>query len=177
MAYAQPGLYIADRSGVQLVSPTGTISTLIRSGSGTIMIGNQATSFFPDAITIGANGNLYVSDFSPKLLIEFSPAGRVLSTWTAYISPAGLSTAPNGTILVANYGTFAVDRLSGGYLVPVATFHRGTFPSLAGVFRPSGVTAMVNGDIYADTDGVSGGTNRGAVTLITSGDQASMLST
>src|ERR1700678_3521286 len=96
---AQGDLYIADDSaGVQSVSPDGTISTDIAEGPGTL--------YDPNGLAIDGSGDLYVASFANKTIIEFSPNGTVLQTWVSYVTPSGLSVAPDGSIVVADYGRF-----------------------------------------------------------------------
>jgi sugar lactone lactonase YvrE len=165
VAFARAMLYVVDDAGVQVVAK-GNITTVIAAGPAAVTIDGRPTAFFPSAITVDPAGDLYVADFSPKLLIEFSPTGRVLRQWEVYVSTAGLVTAPDGTILVADYGNFAIDRLVGGRLVAVATFSLGSVPGLFGAVRPSGVAVGADGMVYADADGLNGGTSRPALVAV-----------
>src|SRR5580700_9329223 len=101
VAVAGGKLYIVDDAGVQVLA-NGIVTTTVAAGPGEVTIAGTRTAFFPSAITIDSAGDLYVADFSPKLLIEFSSTGKVLHYWDVYLSPAGLATAPDGSILVAN---------------------------------------------------------------------------
>jgi streptogramin lyase len=153
----QGQLYIADSAGIQVVSD-GTLTTLNPSGLGALGIG-PAAGLTADAITVDQAGDLYVGDFSPKMLIELSPTGSVLHGWGAYVAPGGgLATAPDGSVLVADFG-FTVDRVSNGQLAHIATFSLDSVPGVTGSFRPSGVAVTPGGTIYVDTDGANGGTD------------------
>ena len=172
---ASRNVYVVDDAGVQLVAPSSGLQTIIAAGAGLISYQGAPAAFFPNAITIDGNGDLFVSDFSPKLLVQFTPTGKQLRTWDVYVTSAGLDTAPDGDVLVADYG-FSIDRIHAGQLTQVATYQLGTIPGLSGVFRPSGVTAGSNG-IYTDTDGVNGGTNAPALARLTTNDQTQLLAT
>lgn len=126
---------------------------------------------------MGSAGNLYVADFSPKLLVKLSPTGQVLHSWLTYATQAGLATAPDGSVLVADYGRFPVDRIAGNQLAPIATFGRNSLGGLTGTFRPSGIAVSSSGRLYVDTDGVNGGTNRPAIAGITTTGQVQVLAT
>lgn len=168
-------LYIVDAAGVQVLSSDGMLTTLIPAGPRAISVRGAPTAFVPDAIAVDRAGDLYVGDFSPKLLIEFTPTGRVVDSWQAYVSQAGLTADPDGSILVADYGQFGVDRISDERLTAVATFTRNTFPGLTGTLRPSGVAVSATGKIYTDTDGVNGGTSQPALATIATGGQPALL--
>ena len=80
-----------------------------------------------------------VDSSSPKLLVELSPTGQVLHSWETYVTEAGLSTSPDGSVLVADYGAFAVDRLTDNQFTAIVTFKLNSLAGVTGVFRPSGV--------------------------------------
>jgi sugar lactone lactonase YvrE len=156
LAFGPTGvLYVVDNVGVQSIGTNGAITTVIPA----------AGSFLPDAIAVSASDVLYVSNFLAKDLLEYSGGklsviGQVQGT---YVTPAGLTTAPTGGIYVGNYGWFGVDRLTGAAVTPLASFTVGSLPGVHGVFRPSGVAVAPNGEVYADTDGVNGGTSQPAL--------------
>ncbi len=164
----QGRLYVVDNAGVQVIAPNGALTTLIAAGPGRLTVDGVSTAFFPSAIAVGRAGNLYVADFSPKLLIELSPTGQVLHSWPIYVTQAGLATAPDASLLVADYGHFAVDRIVSNQLTSIATFGRNSLAGLTGTFRPSGIAVSRSGQLYVDTDGVNGGTSRPAIAEITS---------
>ena len=168
-------LYIADDAGIQVVSPHGTLTTLVHAGAGVLRIDGTPTAFTPDAIALGTNGYLYVADSSPKLLIELTPTGQVLRSWQVYVTPAGLATAPDGSIIVGNYGSFAVDRIVDNQLTVVHAFTRGSLRGLVATLRPSGVTATSAGQVDVDTDGTNGGTNTPAIAAIGTTGQPHLL--
>lgn len=124
---------------------------MFRSGAGVLNINRTRTAFSPNAITVSANGNLYVTDFSPKLLLELTPKGQVVNSWPIYVTTAGLATAQDGSILVGNYGNFAVDRIVNNQLTVLTAFKLNSLSGLIGTFRPSGVAVTSAGQVYADT--------------------------
>ncbi|MHB1505023.1 MAG: NHL repeat-containing protein [Acidimicrobiales bacterium] len=140
------------RAGVQVIAPNGILTTLIAAGPRRITVDGVSTAFFPSAIAVGRAGILYVADFSPKLLVELSSTGQVLHSWPTYVTQAGLATAPDGSVLVADYGQFAVDRIAGNQLTSIATFGRNSLAGLTGTFRPSGIAVSRSGRLYVDTD-------------------------
>jgi outer membrane protein assembly factor BamB len=164
---ASGGLYIADQAGIQFVTSRGTLATLVRGGAGAIRtIVAAHTYFLPTALAFDRRGDLFASDESPKLLVEFSPAGRVRKSWNLYVAPGGLSATSSGGVLVADYG-FAIDRVVNGQVRTVVRFRLNSLAGLAGAFRPSGVASTTRGTVFASTDGVSGGTDRPALAEIT----------
>ncbi len=152
-------LYVADGAGLQTISPNGAIATVMASGPGVLKLHGTRIAFNPDAVAIGPSGNLFVANFSPKVLIELSPAGQVIKSWDLYVSPAGLATSPTGSVLVADYGQFALDKIAGNHLTKLVKFRATSLSGIGGVFRPYGVAVNMAGQIYADTNGTNGGTN------------------
>jgi trimeric autotransporter adhesin len=168
-------LYTADAAGVQTVGSNGVITTIIPSTTGVngnsvndISIDGQNVAFFPNALAVSSSGTLYIADFSPKYLLEYSEGvfslvgpGTVVGGGT-YVTPTGLAAARNGDVYVANYGEFSIDRVSGTSSTPIFTAEANSVPGING-FRPSGVAVGPTGEIYADTDGVNGGSNKPAL--------------
>ena len=153
-------LYIVDNTGVQVLA-LGRIRTFLRAGAG-VTIGGVRVSLRPDAVAVNGAGDVLVADASPKLLIEFSPAGRVITSWSVNVSEAGLSESPDGSVLVADQGTFSIDRVSHGRLSTVAQFQRNGIVGLPGMVRPAAVVEEPGGALVVDTAGGSG-TTQGAV--------------
>lgn len=174
---SQSQLYIVDDTGIQLVSSNGGLKTVMTAGSDALSINGTPTAFFPSVIAMDSAGDLYVADSSPKLLVEFAPTGPVVNSWPIYVTPAGLTATPDGSVLVGDYGGFSVDRIANGQLTILARFSLNSLIGLSGTFRPSGVAVSSSGQIYADTDGVNGGTNQAAVAAIGPSGNAHLLST
>ena len=168
-------LYVADDAGLQLISPNGVLSTVLHAGVGVLNINGARTYFSPSAIAVAPTGDLYVADSSPKLLVELTGKGQVLNSWPIYVTAAGLATAQDGSILVGDYGNFAVDRIVNDQLTVLTTFKLNSLAGLAGAFRPSGVAVTSAGQVYADTDGTNGGTDTPAVVAISTKGQAQLL--
>jgi glucose/arabinose dehydrogenase len=107
---------------------------------------------------------------SPSLVGQSSVGGA-----GTYVTRAGLAPGLDGTVVVGDYGAFAVDRVTGSSVSTVASFVPGGIPGLRGTFRPSGVAVAPNGEIYATTDGVNGGTNVPALVAIEADGQVHLL--
>lgn len=168
-------LYIADVHGLQLVSPSGVLTTVVPSGPGrTLTINGTLLPFSPTAVAVGRSGDLYVNDLSPKLVVELTPTGQVVNSWPAYVTVGGLATAPDGSVLVGDYG-FSIDGITNGQFTTLVTFRLNALAGLPGVFRPSGIAVSRTGQIYTVTDGVNGGTNRPALAAISTSAQVQLL--
>ncbi len=173
-------VYVVDSAGIQSVGPGGTVQTVIAPQSGPtpegpsfdISIGGIPVAFDPDAIAISATGDIYVANFSPKLILQFPPGrppslvGQESLEIGIYGVPAGLATAPDGSIVLADYGNFAVDRITGSSVSVVKAFTVGGITGIKGILQPSGVAVASNGEIYADPDGASGASNATALIAI-----------
>ncbi len=177
-------LYVVDGRGVQTIGSNGTVAAATAvvpvtgatpgGGINDLSVGGTPIAFDPDAIAVSASGDLYIANFSPKVLLQISPDGTAspvggqstIQSGGTYVTPAGLASDPDGSIVVADYGMFAIDRATGTNVTPVVTFRLNSVPGLEGSFRPSGVAVAPNGEIYADTDGANGGSNDSALIAI-----------
>jgi sugar lactone lactonase YvrE len=176
-------LDIAD-VGIQTVSADGTLTTLYPGGVGALTVGGTPQFFDPDALAFDRAGDLYVANSSPKEIFEIEPAGTTTEV-PSYVTTAGLVTAPDGTVIVGDYGSFGIDRIvdtqlsppAAFQLSPIATFKLNSIPGLAGVFRPSGVAVAAGGEVYADTDGTNGGTDTPALISIDPDGHVHLLAT
>lgn len=170
-------LYVVDVAGVQSVAPSGAVATLIPATSGgdgrvvnELSIGGTSFAFFPSAIAVSASGVIYIDNSSPKLLLADSDGTMSLVGQTSvlqggtYVTVAGLEAAPDGDIYVSDYGG-SIDRVRGNTITPVVIFTANSVAGLDG-FIPSGVAVGTGGEIYTDTDGVNGGSNRPALVSI-----------
>jgi sugar lactone lactonase YvrE len=178
-------LFVVDQAGVQTLGGDGTLTTLVPSASGPsqdLTIDGSQVAFDPDAIAVSSSGDLYVANFSPKVVILFPAVGSPslvgqssLGGGGIYVTRAGLAPDPDGTVVVGDYGAFAVDRVTGSSVSVVASFSFGGISGLSGAFRPSGVAVAPDGQIYVATDGVNGGTNVPALVAIEADGQVHLL--
>jgi hypothetical protein len=174
-------LYVADDDGIQTVGPSGAVFTVVPSTTAVnravineITVGGQSMAFFPSAIASTSSGTLYVAISSPKYLLEYSNgewrlvgAGSVEPQSGTYVTPTGLVALPDGDVLVADYGNFGVDLVRGTSLASIFAATPHSIRGLDG-FRPSGIAVGPQGQIYVDTDGVNGGSNRAALIRLSS---------
>ena len=176
-------VYFIDGVGIQALGADGRITTIVSPqeqpgiDGGAVHVstdGGQFVAWNPDAIAVSSSGDVYVANFSPKAVLRFSASGSPptlvrltdVSTESTYVTPSALAAASNGSIILANYGEFGIDRAIGTSIQVVKGFTRGSVPELPGIFRPSGVAVAPNGEIFTDTDGRNGGTNTPALLAI-----------
>ena len=172
-------VYVLDQAGVQSIdsqhelAPVITPTTIPATTPGfpygaTSVLSVDGTSipFDPTGLTVLSSGDIYLADFSPKVVIRFPPSGApsligqdALGTGEIYVSSGALASDPDGSVVVGDYGRFAVDRMSGSGFKVITSFRLNSVAGLYGAFRPSGVAVAPNGEIYAATDGENGGTN------------------
>lgn len=176
-------VYFVDSVGIQALGADGRITTIVSPQSqpgidgGAVHVstnGGQFVAWNPDAIAVSSSGDIYVANFSPKAVLRFSTSGTSatlvgltdVSTQSTYVTPSALAAASNGSIILANYEDFGIDRATGTSIQVVKGFTVGSLPEIHGVFRPSGVAVAPNGEIFTDTDGRNGGTNTPALLAI-----------
>ena len=141
----------------------GTIQRWRDAGADALVIDGSSMLFSPTEIAFEPNGDIYVYNSAPKVLVKFAPDGTVLDHWDLYVAPAGLAAAPGGGIVIADYGSFAVGRITGAGVATLIPPN--PTPALRG-FRPSGVAVAPDGTVYASTDGVNGGTRAPAIVSV-----------
>jgi NHL repeat len=188
-------VYVLDQSGVQFVNRQGNLVRIIApttipantpgfpyGADSVLSVDGTSFAFVPNALAVSSSGDIYVANFSPKVVIRFPPSGppslvgqSSVEAGDIYVTPGALVSAPDGSVLVGDYGIFAVDRISGSSLSPAATFGLNAVAGLHGGFRPSGVAVAANGEIYAATDGENGGTNVPALVSIDSNGDVHLL--
>jgi hypothetical protein len=168
-------LYVNDR-GIQVVQPNGSVSTLIpelrpaasvpgavsdnQGLTDDIEVDGQTFAFEPDAIAVSSSGALYIANSSPKLLLSYSAGvfslvgapGSSLESDYVYVCEHGLAAAPNGTIIVGNYGSFGLSQVSEMSISSLASGIQAEGLD----FRPSGVAVSSSGEVYGSNDGESG---------------------
>src|SRR5262249_15870242 len=106
-------LYVVRNEGVYVING-GAPTLLIPSGPSRLSVGGQVEAFFPSAIAVATNGDLWVSGLSPKQLMRFDTEGNLLEACDCiYVSPGGgLAAHPDGRVIVADYGWYSVDAFS-----------------------------------------------------------------
>jgi sugar lactone lactonase YvrE len=183
----QNTLYIVDQAGVQTVSSNRAVATLLPPPTsvngivGDVSVEGEVFAFDPDAITVTPSGDLYLANSSPKVLLRYSSGvmsmvgGTSLETADTYVAQDGLAVAPDGTIIVGDYGGFDLDQVTGTSISPIDKSGLNSIAKLIGGFRPSGVAVGSNGEIYTDTDGRSGATNRETLIAIDPDGKAHLL--
>jgi len=141
-------LYVAQSERVTTIDPAGNATTVIVGGPST-NLGGDAIYLDPGALAIGPDGSLFTSDLSPKLLVRFDGSGRFVDKWDLSVGQlGGLATAPDGSIVIANYGRFSIDRITDGEVITIIDLTDARLGAQAG-FRPAGVAVGPDGKIYA----------------------------
>jgi streptogramin lyase len=170
-------VYVADQSGVVSIAGQGAVTSVITpttsvsSPNGVnpvvlLFVGDTSIPYMPDALAVSSSGDIYLAEFSPKVIVRFPPDGpasligqTTLGTGEIYVTPGALAPASDGSVVVGDYGRFAIDRMRGSSFSAITSFRLNSLAGLHGTFRPSGVAVAPNGEIYAATDGQNGGTN------------------
>jgi uncharacterized protein (TIGR03437 family) len=143
-------LYISDFQNfrVRKVSPAGTISTLI--GTGTDQTNNGVGPF---GLAIDSDGNLLVADNSFDRILKVTPAGAV-TTVASVPSPSGIAAGPGGKIYVSDFLDHKVFVVTTGSFRTFAGNGRPDFSgdggsaSTAALNNPRGLFADAAGNVY-----------------------------
>ncbi|PSB34678.1 PEP-CTERM sorting domain-containing protein [Stenomitos frigidus] len=158
------------------------------SESNTIIIFDESTGTFqgnfvtpglgglraPDDLTIGPDGNVYVSSggnsglnlFDPtypqdSAVLRFSPIGEFLgvaASGSGLIRPYGNAFGPDGSLFVSSFRTNEIlryDGTTGAFLGVFASDHNGGFGTLNGLNGPNGLLFAPDGSLYVTTEGTA----------------------
>ncbi len=158
---ASPG--DSDGGGILFVDTGGTLHTFLGSGTNRLVIDGQPMLFSPTGVAVDTEGDIWAYNSAPKMLVKFAPDGTMLDHWERYVTSSGVVAAPGGGVVLADYGAFAVERITNHDVVTVIPPN--PTPALRG-FRPSGVAVRSDGTIFASTDGVNGGTDHPALVFV-----------
>jgi tripartite motif-containing protein 71 len=152
---AQGNMYVSMTYGVEKLSPTGQVLW-------TAGVANNTVGADPSGITIGSNGNVYVSDTSNNRIVVFNPSdGTTVTTWGtagsgngAFNSPRGITTDSQGNVYVADAGNGRVQKFdaNGNFLLQF-----GSIGSNPGQFlsTPNGIAVKSDGTIWvANASGI-----------------------
>ncbi|WP_084708504.1 hypothetical protein [Hymenobacter norwichensis] len=126
----------------------------------------EARFNYPDALALGPDGTVYVADVQNYVIRAIAPSGRVYTlaghpprttldgsaTTAEFSQPRGLALEPNGSLLVADFGTGLVRRVSStGEVRTIA----GRFPSPdvrsqapEEIFEPAGVATGPGSSVF-----------------------------
>jgi DNA-binding beta-propeller fold protein YncE len=107
----------------------------------------------PTGIAVGANGNVYVSDFENNLVDQFSASGGFLGAFInqGLNEPTGLAFGPDGDLYVANFGagneSYINQYDSNGNLISTVV------PSSTGLSNPEAIAFGSDGNLYIADSG------------------------
>jgi len=96
------GSYPYEGGSISELSPSGApVTSWYGAGTG---FGNFNN---PQALAVGPNGNVFVTDYSNNLVQEFDQNGNFLSQWTVS-GPEGIAVAANGDVYVSSEGNRSI---------------------------------------------------------------------
>ena len=168
-------LYVADsrNNRIRKISTDGVVTTVAGNGlaGSADGKGDSASFFYPEAVTVDKNGNLYVADTHNSLIRKISPEGIVttlagqriyytipgMDTIVRFDNPAGIAVDTSGYVYVADCGNDLIRKISPDGKVQnlAGSGKRGTKDSSslnASFYLPSGIALDSTGNIYvADT--------------------------
>lgn len=125
----QDNLYVADNANnrIRKITPGGVVSTFAGSGTGGSLdgVGTNAQLFAPQGLTIDAQGNLYVAEWTNCRIRKITPAGVVSTlagngatafadgtgTATSFYNPWGITVDALGNLYVGDKNNHRVRKL------------------------------------------------------------------
>ncbi|XGV97425.1 MAG: PEP-CTERM sorting domain-containing protein [Leptolyngbya sp. BL-A-14] len=132
----------------------------------------------PDDLTIGPDGNVYVSSggnsglnlFDPtypqdSAVLRYSPTGSFLgvaASGSGLTRPYGNAFGPDGSLYVSSFRTNEILRynpITGAFLGVFASDNNGGFGSLNGLNGPNGLLFGPDGSLYVTTEGTANDAN------------------
>jgi len=115
---------------------------LLSTGPGIIEYPTTSSLSQPIQAVAGGDGNLWVTEYSAKLLAAFTPSGAVAKTIAVPNNPYGITSTPDGTLWFTQNGTTPS-------IGKVATSGTGLtqYPLPAGT-NPQGITVGPNGNVW-----------------------------
>lgn len=142
-------LAIAAQTAAQVLTPTGTVTTIGGFNAG-FVDGNNSVSQFNDpwGLTVSSNGRLYIADSGNNAIRVLNPANNTVTTFTTELlnRPEAVIFDSTGRLLVANRG--------GGNVLRFNTDGRFFDVFAAGLVNPTALSIDFDGNIYvAETAG------------------------
>lgn len=158
-------LYIADGDRVLRVGSDGAAHLVVGGAAESSARSGPAfpssvsrLAFTPTAMAFDRAGNLYIASFATKVLLRLTPEHTLtVVAPDTYISRGGLAPAPDGSMLVADYGQFGIDRLTGDTLTSIDDFKKDTPSRVRNSIRPAGVAVAPDGTLYVSDPANGGG--------------------
>jgi sugar lactone lactonase YvrE len=168
-------LYVADsrNNKIRKISADGVVTTVAGNGlaGSADGKGDSASFFYPEAVAVDRNGNLYVADTHNSLIRKISPEGIVttlagqriyhtipgMDTVVRFDNPSGIAVDSSGYVYVADCGNDLIRKISpDGKVQNIAgNGKKGAKDSTglnASFYLPGGIALDSIGNIYvADT--------------------------
>ncbi len=149
-------VYIATDSEVERVLSNGRLVWVAgaqRSGAHKLpYLTPSHVAFFPSSLAFNDAGDLYIWNFSPKVILRLTPTGK-LTQLTGVSYATQLTAAPNGTVLAGTHGGEVQELTAAGVrrfydVVPrqVAGIHWGRDQG----FQENGIAITRTGTVYVD---------------------------
>jgi sugar lactone lactonase YvrE len=152
-------LFVADASNntIRKVTPAGVVSTL--AGTAGVQgnadgIGAAAKFYFPTAVVVDADGNVYVADAGNNSVRKITPAGVVSTLASGFSWPSGIAVDGAGTIYVSDSSHDVISIISPSGSVSVLAGTTGApgnqdgTGSTARFNFPQGLTLDASGNVY-----------------------------
>jgi sugar lactone lactonase YvrE len=159
-------LYIADGNRILRIAADGSAQLVVGGAADSSPPASSpafppsvsALAFDPTAMAFDRAGDLYIASFATKVLLRLAPDHTMsVVPPDTYASDGGLTPDPDGSVLLADYGQFGIDRLIGDTLTTVTDFIKDTPSQVRDSIRPAGVAVAPDGTLYVSDPANGGG--------------------
>ena len=148
------GVYVATNGQIERLSAKDHL-VWVAGKQGSVAVGSthltsSTVAFSPDSLAFNRAGDLDIANFSPKVILQLTPAGRLTDLGASYADQLTLD--PNGQILAGTHGGEIQEVTSTG----INPFYN-VIPRRAGLdwgtdqgFQENGIAVTKSGTIYVD---------------------------
>ena len=143
LSYTSPQTY-TQNTGITPLTPVSSNIAAVSYSSSPVILGSGFSA--PTGVAVDASGNVYVADYSHKLVKEIPVGnGTPVTIGSGFNDPFGVAVDAAGDVYVADYGASAVYKIPAGNGTPVTIG--------SGFSHPTAVAIDAAGDVFVADHG------------------------